>query len=92
MNVPAKLRVAAHVHWRRFDSELVILDLESGQYYGLNEVAAVAFERVARGEDVAQTVSAILELYDVKRETLETDIEKTFVDLLDRGVLQPATG
>jgi hypothetical protein len=87
VTIPSKLRIAEHVHWRRFDSELVVLDLERGQYYGLNEVAAEAFEHLARGETFSDTVAGLLQAYEVAPERLERDLERTFKDLFDRGVL-----
>ncbi len=80
MKVPAKLRVADHVHWRRFDSELVVLDLRGGEYYGLNEIGAALFEGVARGDGLPEIVTALLGSFDVERGTLEEDLERTLAD------------
>jgi len=87
VTIPSKMHIAAHVHWRRFDSELVVLDLQRGEYYGLNEVAAEAFEQLARGETFSDTMARLLQAYDVDRERLAQDLERTFEDLLGRGIL-----
>jgi hypothetical protein len=79
------------VHWRRFDSDLVLLDLRGGEYYGLNEVASALFERVARGEDLSQIVTALLRVFDVEPGRLEEDLERTIGDLVQRGVLLTET-
>jgi len=89
VSIPLKMHIAEHVHWRRFDSELVVLDLDRGEYYGLNEVAAEAFEHVARGETFPDTVTGLLQAYDVDRERLERDLERTFEELLRRGIFVP---
>ncbi len=81
------LSVPPHVHWRRFDDELVVLDLKRGAYLGLNEVAAEAFERIATGKSVPQVIDALTELFDVDRVTLEKDIDSLIRELEDLGLL-----
>lgn len=81
------LRVPKHVHWRRFDAEIVLVDLHRGEYFGLNDVAADAFERLAGGADRDEVVRALLETYDVSDATLRTDIEGLVEDLVARGFL-----
>jgi hypothetical protein len=81
------LRVPGHVHWRRFDSEVVVLDLNGGEYYGLSEIAAAAFEGLARGQSTVDVVRDLQAVYDVDRGLLQQDIEKLVDDLVMRGLL-----
>jgi hypothetical protein len=80
-------RVPEHVHWHRFDLQLVVLDLRAGAYYGLNEVAATAFEELAVGRPTNEVVTTLLDSYDVDRLELERGIDKLVRDLVDRGLL-----
>jgi hypothetical protein len=81
------LRIPEHVHWRRFDDEVVIVDLQRGEYLGLNDVAATAFEELAAGRTKGEVVRHLLDLYDVGPETLERDIEDLVASLLRYGVV-----
>jgi hypothetical protein len=76
------------VHWRRFDAELVVLDLDGGHYYGLSEVGADAFEMIARGEPLPSVVAALLDKYEVDRERLEDDLRRLTERLVRRGLLE----
>jgi hypothetical protein len=81
------LRVPEHVHWRRFDSEIVVVDLKQGQYLGLNDVAADAFERLATGRSTGDVVGELLGVYDVESAELEADIAQLVGSLVERGLL-----
>ncbi len=81
------VRVPGHVHWRRFDAELVLVDLKGGEYYGLSEVAAEAFEQLAGGKARRDVTEALAALYDVDRARLEEDVDALIETLIDRGLL-----
>jgi hypothetical protein len=89
---PGSHRVPEHVHWRWFDSELVVLDMKGGTYFGLSDVAAAAFERLAEGKPTKEIVTDLLNVYDVDRARLESDIEELVQSLLRGGLLLVADG
>jgi hypothetical protein len=60
--------------------EAVILDLESGTYYGLDAVGFRIWDLVQEPRTVATIVNAIVAEYDVDRERCERDV----LALLDR--------
>jgi coenzyme PQQ synthesis protein D (PqqD) len=74
-------RVPEHVHWRRFDAELVVVDLKRNEYVGLNDVAADAFELLAKGVRPSEVVESLLAIYDVGPETLKRDIDDLIASL-----------
>jgi len=80
-------RAPEHVHWKRFDSELVVLDLAAGQYYGLSDVAADAFDHLAGGQTLEETTRALLDAYDVSSGQLADDVLRLAADLVSRGLL-----
>ncbi|MGH7269256.1 MAG: PqqD family protein [Polyangiaceae bacterium] len=81
------MQAPEHVHWRRFDAEIVVVDLRGGEYFGLSDVAADAFERLAAGQPVGDVVGALLAIYDVERRRLEGDVGDLVKRLMDRGLL-----
>jgi Coenzyme PQQ synthesis protein D (PqqD) len=87
MSSPVRHRIPEHVHWRRFDSELVVLDLKAGEYFGLSEVAADAFERIAGGKATNEVMADLLTMYDVEPSRLEHDIHALVESLLSSGLL-----
>ena len=85
-------RTPEYVHWRRFDSELVVLDMKDGAYFGFSEVAAAAFERLAKGSPTSEVVADLLTVYDVDRARLESDIDALLDTLLRSGLLVASDG
>jgi|HubBroStandDraft_2_1064218.scaffolds.fasta_scaffold98164_1 hypothetical protein len=88
MTSPTALQVPDHVHWRRFNDEVVIVDLKHGEYYGLNEVAAAVFEHLAGGQSPSDVVGSLLEEYDVARADLERDVGRLLEELIGKGFLE----
>jgi hypothetical protein len=62
--------------------EAVVLDLASGVYFGLNEVAAFVFELLREPHSDAELLDAVVEEYDVARDQAESDLR----ELLDAMV------
>lgn len=58
--------------------EAVVLNAESGHYFGLNEVAARILDLVQTPASIDSIVDALLKEYEVERRVLAADVD-TFV-------------
>lgn len=67
--------------------EAVLLDPDTGNYFGLNEVAARILELAATETTVDRIVKALLDEYDVDRPRLEADVAAFVQDLEAKGLL-----
>jgi hypothetical protein len=54
--------------------EVVILSLQSGQYFGLNEVGARVWNLIQEPKTVDAVIQAVLKEYDVSLDQLERDL------------------
>lgn len=72
---------------RRVGDEIVILDVDSGRYFGLNEVGAFIWDRIEPGVDRAELIAAVVAAYDVDTQQAEGDINDLLSDLTDRGLI-----
>lgn len=79
--------IPIHVVARRLGEETVILNLESGTYFGLDPVGARAWELIAEGRTFGDVRAVMLEEYDVEAEQLERDISALVGDLRAHGLL-----
>jgi hypothetical protein len=70
----ARFRPFAHVVWARHTDATVLLDVERGLYYTLNDVAGRAWELLAAGEPVIEILRVVGDAYEVDREVLEADV------------------
>ncbi len=84
----ASLVASPKVHSRRFDGELVLLDLGAGMYYSLDEVGATIWESLSSGRNTDEAVAAVLEAYDVDEATARVDAGRLVKQLLAAGLLE----
>jgi hypothetical protein len=80
--------VPAHdVHARPFDGELVILDLKSNAYFGLDEIGARIWSEFAQGHDLETTVLRLAEEFDAPRSEIDADVRELAEKLVEAGLL-----
>ena len=72
---------------RELADEAVLLDLETGTYYGLNATGRRVWELLATGLTLAATLAAMESELEVSRATLEADVETLLSDLERAGLL-----
>jgi hypothetical protein len=82
-----KLRAAPDVLSRTLDGEAVLLDLQSGTYFGLNEVGTHIWERVVAGATVAELRAHVLAAFDADAATVERDLEELLAELTRRKLV-----
>ncbi len=72
------------------DSETIILDMKSENYFGLNNVGSDVLEILKSGADYETLLKTLQDRYDVEPASLEKDITELLQQLLDAGIIQPA--
>ena len=74
--------------------EVVILDLKSGVYHGLESVGARAWELMAEARPVREVRDLLLDEYDVECQQCESDLLRLIEELKSHGLVDvhPATG
>ena len=87
MDLDTKLTIPAKVMFRQVDEEMVVLDLESGLYFGLDEVGKLIWDGVVAGKSLGEIASVISSEYEVNEAQAENDVVEFSAQLLDRGLL-----
>jgi hypothetical protein len=72
----------------RLDDEVVILDMKSGTYYGLNTVGTRVWELMQQPVTFSQIHETLLAEYDVDPEECRQDITTLLEDLINRGMVE----
>ena len=80
--------VSKDVLFQEVSGETVLLDLESEQYFGLDEVGTRIWALLNEGQGVAAIVETLLTEYEVEREQLEGDVRELLAALLDAGLIE----
>ena len=76
------------VLFQEVSGETVLLDLDSEQYFGLDEVGTRIWALLNEGQGVAAIVETLLTEYEVEREQLEADVRELLAALLDAGLIE----
>jgi hypothetical protein len=90
MAVSSAMRVAtpSHVLARRLEDELVLLNLDSECYFGLDEVGARMWDVLSSSPSIEAGIERLLEEYDVEPDRLRADVEAFVGGLVDNGLVE----
>lgn len=69
------------------DDEKVLMDIENGYYFSLNESATEIVELLMNGTDTNKTASIISSKYNVDIETIKTDINELIEQLKIKNLI-----
>ena len=87
MNIDTRLSVPTQVMSRLVGDETVLLDLESGLYFGLDGVGKRIWESIGEGHTLGETAAVIVAEYEVEATVAEADVIDFTRDLVERGLL-----
>lgn len=88
MNTPnTTLQLPDHVRCTVVDDGAVLVNLKTGMYLGLNEVATRMFELWSTGRDMDQVVVALANEYEAPEDVLRTHCERFLAEARERGIL-----
>lgn len=88
ITLDSKITIADTVFAQEIDNEMVLLDTESEEYFGLDETAAVIWQHLDENGSLRDTYESMLESYEVEPTQLENDIVAFVQKLVDVGLLQ----
>ena len=87
MNPDTRLSIPPQVMSRLVGNETVLLDLESGIYFGLDGVGKRIWESIGDGLTLGETAAAVVSEYEVDEGQAQADVIEFARDLVERGLL-----
>ncbi len=69
---------------------LVMMDIDAGKYYLLDDIASVVWTRLAEPASVADLVAELCSRYDVAPSRCEAEVLPFLTELHDKGLVQQA--
>ncbi|MCL7959679.1 MAG: PqqD family protein [marine benthic group bacterium] len=82
-----RLRLSDQNVWSGLGEEVVILDLASSSYLGLDDVAAAVWGALAEPRTVGELEALLSAGYEVDPAELSRDLRSFLTDLIDRGLV-----
>ena len=74
------------------DGEVLLLNVETGVYFGLDGVGADIWELAVQGLSEDDIVDRLLDEYDVDPEALRVDVDAFLQQLADKGLIRIGAG
>lgn len=83
-----KAWVPQHVVYRDFVTETVVLNLETGEYHGLNRTGGLILDVLERAETIGAAARTLADEYGSAVAEVERDVCAFCSDLLARGLIR----
>lgn len=84
------LKHSPQVAWRRIDDEVILLHLDSSDYFNTNPVGHLVWEKIGAGKTLGDIQRAVCAEFDVTPEKAARDIEAFVQQLMKRKLLKAA--
>ena len=83
-----KVTISPEVLFQEVSGEIVLLDLASESYFGLDEIGARIWALLNEEKAMGQILEVLLEEYEVDRARLEKDVNELLENLLEAGLIK----
>jgi hypothetical protein len=80
--------VPSHVVFRVLAHETVLLNVNTGQYHGLDQIGGRFFEAIRDAADLQSASAVLAEEYGQTAERIETDLAAFCSDLRELGLIE----
>ena len=87
MNLNQNITLSTEVISQEVSGETVLLDLESENYFGLDEVGTRIWQLINETNDLAAIYQTLLAEYDVSEERLQQDLDNLLGEISKLGLV-----
>jgi len=87
--LPKAVQVCDSVIFQKLQDEVVLLNMEEQNYFGLDDVGAKMWEQLAARKTIDEAVRELLRVYEIDETTLRQDLETFVLKLIDAGLVRP---
>ena len=91
MTLNDSLRIPDNVATRAIGNETVLLNLDTGIYFGLDAIGSRFIELLESNGTLSAVHRLMLEEYEVKPEVLEADLLRLSDEMYSKGLLEPSS-
>jgi len=88
MNLNQTITLSPEVISQEVSGETVLLDLESENYFGLDEVGTRIWQLIKETSDLQAIYNTLLEEYEVSEERLQTDLDVLLGEIAGLGLVR----
>ena len=85
---PRRVRVSPSALYREVQGEAVLLQLDNGEYFGLDEVATRIWQLLDANSDLDAVRDALVNEYDVAEDRAANDLSHLVDELISKHLLE----
>jgi hypothetical protein len=85
--LPTTVSIPDSVLWQEVGDEIVLLDVEGGEYHGLNDVGSMIWRALEEHPDVSSAYEHLCGTYEVDPDVLRKDLDEFIKRLVGMGLL-----
>lgn len=83
----ASISIPEHILSQEVGEDVVLLNLRSGEYYGLNALGSRIWSHLRQDKPIGELVGTLIEEYEVTKEQLWNDIRQFLLTLQNRELI-----
>jgi Coenzyme PQQ synthesis protein D (PqqD) len=87
LRVPTQVTINPSVIFRELAGEVVLLNLQSGVYYGLDSVGSRIWHLLANRQSIDEVCAVLLDEFEVSPEVLRADVTRIVEELAEKGLI-----
>ncbi len=87
MDLSNKFKLLEHVSVTEVDDESVLLDLNSGAYYGLNSVGTQILQSLDKEQGIIALIEELSSTHNVTKSQVRQDAQELLEQLLSEGLI-----
>jgi len=88
MDLAKKITFADTVFAQEVDGEMVLLDMNSENYFGLDAVGTDIWQAMQENESLTDVLTVLLDQYEVEEEVLKKDLLDFVEKLQESGLIE----
>lgn len=81
---------SSNVEFQQIDDEGILLDMESGRYYRLNETATEVWKTLENPASISAITDRLSDVYAAPPREIVDDVEQVLKDMTNMGVVAEA--
>lgn len=86
-SLESKFEPSEDITWRDVESELIVLDLPTGEYYTFNEIGRLTWNLIIDNNTIGSILKTISNEYDMSFENIKKDVNTFITGLLKNNLI-----
>jgi len=83
ITLPKTVKISNNVLFQQINNECVLLDMDSEQYYGLDDIGARMWQVLSENSETEKALTQLLTEYDIDEKTLRQDLLNLITELVN---------